>query len=87
MLLSFPTTSLRQETANRYESGSLIVTSNQPFSQWDQTFPDALMTVAAVDRIVHHASIIEIEGEIVRIGEMRALKRRYRENDHREWFE
>jgi len=45
------------------------------------------MTVAAVDRIVHHASIIEIEGEIVRIGEMRALKRRYRENDHREWFE
>jgi len=49
--------------AHRYESGSLIVTSNQPFSQWDQIFPDALMTVAAVDRIIHHASIIEIEGE------------------------
>ena len=48
--------------AHRYESGSLIVTSNQPFSQWDQIFPDALMTVAAVDRIIHHASIIEIEG-------------------------
>lgn len=52
--------------AHRYESGSLIVTSNQPFSQWDQIFPDALMTVAAVDRIIHHASIIEIEGESYR---------------------
>jgi UDP-N-acetyl-D-galactosamine dehydrogenase len=48
--------------AHRYESGSLIITSNQPFSQWDQIFPDALMTVAAIDRIIHHASIIEIEG-------------------------
>ena len=48
--------------AHRYESGSLIITSNQPFSQWDQIFPDALMTVAAVDRIIHHATIIEIGG-------------------------
>jgi len=52
--------------AHRYESGSLIITSNQPFSQWDQIFPDALMTVAAVDRIIHHASIIEIGGESYR---------------------
>lgn len=52
--------------AHRYESGSLIITSNQPFSQWDQIFPDALMTVAAVDRIIHHASIIEIEGRSYR---------------------
>ena len=52
--------------AHRYESGSLIVTSNQPFSQWDQIFPDALMTVAAIDRIIHHASIIEIEGDSYR---------------------
>ena len=52
--------------AHRYESGSLIVTSNQPFSQWDQIFPDTLMTVAAVDRIIHHATIIEIGGESYR---------------------
>ena len=52
--------------AHRYESGSLIVTSNQPFSQWDQIFPDALMTVAAIDRIIHHATIIEIDGESYR---------------------
>ena len=51
--------------AHRYESGSLI-TSNQPFSQWDQVFPDALMTVAAIDRIIHHATIIEIDGQSYR---------------------
>lgn len=52
--------------AHRYESGSLIVTSNQPFSQWDQIFPDSLMTVAAIDRIIHHATIIEIDAESFR---------------------
>lgn len=52
--------------AHRYESGSLIVTSNQPFSQWDQIFPDTMMTVAAIDRIIHHATIIEIDAESYR---------------------
>lgn len=52
--------------AHRYESGSLIITSNQPFSQWDSIFPDSMMTVAAVDRLVHHSRIIGIEGESYR---------------------
>ncbi len=52
--------------AHRYESGSLIITSNQPFSQWDQIFPDNMMTVAAIDRIIHHASIIEIDADSYR---------------------
>lgn len=52
--------------AHRYESGSLIITSNQPFSQWDQIFPDTIMTVAAIDRIIHHASIIEIDSQSYR---------------------
>lgn len=52
--------------AHRYESGSLIITSNQPFSHWDQIFPDTLMTVAAIDRILHHATIVEIDGESYR---------------------
>ena len=47
--------------AHRYESGSLIITSNQPFSEWDQIFPDTMMTVAAIDRIIHHANIIELK--------------------------
>ena len=49
--------------AHRDESVSLIITSNQPFSQWDHICPDTMMTVSAIDRIIHHATIIEIEGE------------------------
>jgi DNA replication protein DnaC len=52
--------------AHRYESGSLIITANQPFSEWDQIFPDSMMAVAAIDRLIHHATIIELEGESYR---------------------
>jgi len=52
--------------AHRYETGSLIVTSNQPFGQWDRIFPDQMMTVAAVDRLIHHADIIEIDSDSYR---------------------
>jgi DNA replication protein DnaC len=58
--------------AHRYESGSLIITANQPFSQWDHIFPDNMMTVAAVDRLIHHASIIELEGESYRMAQHQA---------------
>ena len=46
--------------ADRYESGSLIITSNQPFDQWDTIFPNNIMAVAAIDRLIHHATIINI---------------------------
>jgi DNA replication protein DnaC len=52
--------------AHRYESGSLLITSNQPFSEWGQIFPDDIMTVAAVDRVIHHGWILQIEGESYR---------------------
>lgn len=52
--------------AHRYESGTLIVTANQPFSAWDSIFTDSMMTVAAIDRLIHHATIIELEGESYR---------------------
>lgn len=52
--------------AHRYESGSLLITSNQPFSAWDRIFADNMMTVAAIDRLVHHAQIIEIQAESYR---------------------
>lgn len=45
----------------RYEAGSMIVTSNQPFSQWDEIFADSAMTVAAIDRLVHHSTILNIQ--------------------------
>jgi DNA replication protein DnaC len=50
----------------RYETGSIIITANQPFSQWDTIFPDSMMTVAAIDRLVHHATILNIGDESYR---------------------
>jgi len=52
--------------AHRYEAGSLIITANQPFSEWDKVFPDNMMAVAAIDRLVHHATIINIQDESYR---------------------
>ena len=52
--------------AHRYERKSLLVTANQPFSQWNAIFADDMMTVAAVDRLVHHALIVEIHSESYR---------------------
>jgi DNA replication protein DnaC len=52
--------------AHRYELKSLLITANHPFSDWDEIFPDSTMTVAAVDRLVHHAVILEIAAESFR---------------------
>lgn len=46
--------------AERYERKSIAITANAPFSAWDAVFPDKAMTVAAVDRLVHHATILEM---------------------------
>jgi DNA replication protein DnaC len=54
--------------AHRYEYGSLLITANQPFGDWDTLFPDKIMAVAAIDRIVHHATIIKVEGESYRVS-------------------
>ena len=50
----------------RYERMSLAITANQPFSGWDQVFPDTAMTLAAVDRLVHHSTIFELNAESYR---------------------
>jgi DNA replication protein DnaC len=44
----------------RYERRSILITANQPFGAWGKVFPDPAMTLAAVDRLVHHATIFEI---------------------------
>lgn len=46
--------------AERYEQGSVMITSNLPFSKWENIFKDPMMTAAAVDRIVHHSIILEL---------------------------
>ena len=54
--------------AERYEKKSVVITSNLVFSQWDQIFKDPMTTMAAVDRLVHHATILEFTGESIRAG-------------------
>ena len=46
--------------AERYERKSIAITANAPFSAWEEVFPDKAMTVAAVDRLVHHSTILEM---------------------------
>ena len=46
--------------AERYERGSVLLTSNLPFSGWEAIFKDPMTTAAAIDRLVHHAGIIEL---------------------------
>lgn len=48
--------------AERYERASVLISSNLVFSQWDRIFKDALTTAAAIDRLVHHAVILELTG-------------------------
>lgn len=52
--------------AERYERRSVVITSNLPFSKWDTVFKDPITAMAAVDRLVHHATILELNGESFR---------------------
>jgi len=58
--------------AERYERRSVVITSNLVFSAWDRIFKDPMTTAAAIDRIVHHALIIELPGPSVRETEAKA---------------
>ena len=59
----------------RYERRSLLITANQPFGEWGKIFPDQAMTVAVVDRLVHHATIFEMNVESYRRREAIERKR------------
>jgi len=50
----------------RYERRSMLITANQPFGEWGRIFPDQAMTLAAIDRLVHHATILEMNVESYR---------------------
>ena len=58
--------------AERYERRSVMVTSNLVFSQWDKIFKDPVMTAAAIDRLVHHATILELDGSSFRTEHAKA---------------
>jgi len=53
----------------RYEQKSTIVTTNKPFTQWEEVFPNAACVVSLVDRLIHHALMITIDGESYRMKE------------------
>ena len=52
--------------AERYERRSVMISSNLVFSKWDRIFKDPMTTMAAIDRLVHHALILEFDGDSVR---------------------
>ena len=60
--------------AERYERRSLVITSNLVFSEWDRIFKNPMTTAAAIDRLVHHATILEIDRDSIRAEEARRRK-------------
>ena len=60
---------LFQVFSDRYEKGSLIVTSNLPFAQWTSVFGDAALTAALLDRLTHHCAIHQFDWESIRFTE------------------
>lgn len=64
--------------AERYETRSVVVTSNLVFSEWESIFKDAVTTRAAIDRLVHHATILELK-DSYRAAE--AKKRKNKDKD------
>lgn len=55
----------------RYERGSTILTSNKSFGDWGSTFGDAVLATAVLDRLLHHATVINIKGDSYRLKERR----------------
>lgn len=53
----------------RYEQHSTLITTNRPFAEWNEIFPNAACVVSLIDRLVHHSQIIAIEGESYRMKE------------------
>lgn len=53
----------------RYEHHSTVVTTNRPFGEWGEIFPNASCVVSLIDRLVHHSQIVAIEGDSYRIKE------------------
>lgn len=58
--------------SRRYEAKSTLITTNRPFAEWGEVFPNAACVVSLVDRLVHHAEIITIQGESYRLKEAKA---------------
>jgi DNA replication protein DnaC len=60
---------LFEVTSRRYQDKPIVLTTNKPFAEWNQVFPNAACVVTLVDRLVHSAEIVQIEGESFRLRE------------------
>ena len=60
--------------AERYERGSVLISSNLPFSKWEAIFRDPMTTAAAIDRLVHHSVILELNISSYRVEEAKRKK-------------
>ena len=65
----------------RYERKSVIVTTNRPFKEWNEVFPNATCIVTLLDRLLHHADVTVIEGDSYRVRESRAGNGRQAEEE------
>ncbi len=71
-----------QLLSQRYERGTIMITSNLPFSKWEQIFKDQMTTAAAIDRLGHHCVILELNlpsyrlehSKIARKGKVKAAQ-------------
>ncbi len=61
--------------AERYERGSIMITSNLPFSKWEKIFKDPMVTAAAIDRLVHHCVVLELNIPSYRMEKAKKSKR------------
>ena len=70
---------LFEVVSRRYERHPTLVTTNRPFAEWGEVFPNAACVVSLIDRLVHHAEIIQIDGESYRLKEAKESATRRRE--------
>jgi DNA replication protein DnaC len=66
--------------ADRYERGSVMITSNLPFYKWEQIFKDPMTAAAAIDRLVHHRVILQLNIESYRMEMAKKNKRKKTDN-------
>jgi len=62
-----------QLVSSRYERGSVIVTSNKPFTAWGEIFGDPVVAAAMIDRLVHHAEILSLKGDSYRLRDKKLI--------------
>lgn len=65
---------LFEVVTRRYQQKSIVITTNKPFAEWNDTFPHAACTVTLIDRLVHKSEIVEVEGDSYRLREAKEMR-------------